>query len=106
MPFEVDLSSEERDRWIERTAEEVVRRRLEAPVALFLEMHRPLSFLGSQALIVLTPLLGVFVGVENVLKLSRVLEDPRNVERLVNRIEELSALRQEAASQEQAPDVQ
>ncbi len=91
MPFEVTLTDEERDAWIERAAHEVVRRRMEVPAVFMLEMHRPLSFLGSQALIVATPFLGALAGTDNVLKLSKLLEDSRNVERLVNRIEELAA---------------
>jgi uncharacterized membrane protein len=93
MPLDVTLSEEERDQWIARMAEEVARRRMEAPAVLFLELHRPLSFLSSQALIVAAPFLGVFVGPENVLKLSRILEDPKNIERLMDRIEEQAALR-------------
>lgn len=90
MPFEVTLTDEERDAWLERAAREVVKRKLEVPAVFMLEMHRPLSFLGSQALIVGTPLLGALVGADNVLKLSKILEDPRNVERLANRIEEMA----------------
>lgn len=91
MPFEVTLTDEERDAWIERAAREVVKRKLEVPAVFMLEMHRPLSFLGSQALIVGTPLIGALVGADNVLKLSKLMEDPRNVERLANRIEEMAA---------------
>lgn len=90
MPFEVTLTDDERDAWLERAAREVVKRKLEVPAVFMLEMHRPLSFLGSQALIVGTPLLGALVGADNVLKLSKILEDPRNVERLANRIEEMA----------------
>jgi len=108
MPFEVTLTDEERDQWIEKMAEEVVRRRMETPAVLMLEMHRPMAFLSSQALIVATPFLGAFVGTDNVLKLSRLLEHPRNVERLVERIEELSVERPEggppAPAKESIPD--
>lgn len=97
MPFEVTLTDEERDAWIERAAREVVRRRMEVPAVFMLEMHRPLSFLGSQALIVATPFLGALAGTDNVLKLSKLLEDSRNVERLVDRIEELAAESQSLA---------
>lgn len=90
MVFDVTLTDEERDRWIDRMAEEVVKRRLESPAILVLEMHRPLSFLGSQALVVATPFLGAFVGHQHVLKLSRLLEDRQNIERLILRIEERS----------------
>jgi len=87
MAFEATLTEAERDLWLERIAEAVVRRRMEAPAVLALELHRPLHFLGSQALIVATPFLGALVGVENVLKLSRLLEDGRNIDRLIERLE-------------------
>ena len=93
MPFDVTLTEEERRLWIDRMAEEVVRRRLEAPAAFMLELNRPLSFLGSQALVVLTPFLGPFFGTDNVLKLSKVFEDRRTVEHLIDRIEVLAVQR-------------
>ena len=43
---------------------------MEAPAVMFLEMHRPLSFVGSQALIVGSPFLGPFVGIEKVQVIS------------------------------------
>lgn len=90
MPLEVELTDSEREAWLDKAAEAVVRRRLEAPAVFFLELHRPLSFLSSQALIVAMPFLAGLVGADNVLKVSKLLEDPRNVERLMDRIEEKS----------------
>jgi hypothetical protein len=92
---ETDLSPEERDRLIDRIADEVVKRRLETPAILFLEMHRPLQFLSSQALIVFTPLLSVAFRPENLEKLSLLMEDRQNLERLVDRIEERTFQRQQ-----------
>lgn len=91
---DVTLSDTERDDLLNRAADAVVRRRLEAPAVLFLELHRPLSFLSSQALIVVSPFLAGFFGAENVLRIAKLLEDPRNVERLMDRIEEAAAGRQ------------
>jgi hypothetical protein len=86
-----ELTEEERDRILERAAREVVRRRMQMPAVLALELHRPLSFLGSQALIVFTPLLAPAFGLDNLQKLSLLLEDRANLDRLIDRIEELSA---------------
>lgn len=91
MVFDAELTDEERDRWLERMAEEVVRRRMETPAVMALEMHRPLAFLGSQAVIVATPFIAPFVGPENVLKFSRLMQERGNIERLIDRIEVLSA---------------
>ena len=87
--FEATLTDEERDRWIEQLAQHVVKRRLEVPAILALEMHRPLAFLASQAVVVSTPFVGAFVGPQNVLKFSQLMEDRSNLDRLFIRIEAL-----------------
>jgi uncharacterized membrane protein len=103
MPLDVTLTDEERDRWIQRMAEEVARRRLEVPAVLLLEMHRPLTFLASQALVVSTPFLGALVGPDNVLKLSKLMEDRANLDRLLERIEALVSERDAHSSPAEAP---
>jgi hypothetical protein len=94
LPLEAELSAEERDRLLEQAAQEVVRRRLEVPALLVLELHRPLTFLSSQALVVFTPLLAPAFGLENLQKLSRLLEDRTNLDRLLDRIEALAEERE------------
>ncbi|MCS6950712.1 MAG: hypothetical protein RMM06_05305 [Armatimonadota bacterium] len=84
-----ELSDEERDAILERIARGIVQRGMAAPAVLFLEMNKPLSFLASQSLIVLTPFLAPFVGIDNVYRYSRLLEKRENVERLIERIEQL-----------------
>lgn len=86
---EDELSDEERDAILERIAQGIVRRGMAAPAVLFLELNKPLSFVASQSLIVLTPFLAPFVGIENVYRYSRLLEKRENVERLIERIEQL-----------------
>jgi hypothetical protein len=85
-----ELSADERDRILEQAAGQVVRRRLEVPAVMFLEMNRPLSFLASQGLIVLTPLFGTIFGPERMMKLAQLMEDRSNIDRLLQRIEALS----------------
>lgn len=86
---EDELSDEERDAILERIAQGIVRRGMAAPAVLFLELNKPLSFVASQSLLVLTPFLAPFVGIENVYRYSRLLEKRENVERLIERIEQL-----------------
>lgn len=90
LPIERELTPEERDGLLERAAEAVVRRRLEVPAVLLLELHRPLTYLGSQALVLFTPLLGPAVGVETLQKLAKLLEERENLDRLIDRIETLA----------------
>jgi hypothetical protein len=95
LPLEIDLTPDERDAFLDRMAGEVARRRLEAPVILALEMHRPLMFLGSQALVVFTPMLAPAFGLENLQRLCRLMEDRQNLDRFIDRIEEQAARRED-----------
>lgn len=90
LPIERELPTEERDRLLDSAARAVVRRRLEVPAVLLLELNRPLTYLGSQALVLFTPLLGAAVGVETLQKLAKLLEDRENLDRLIDRIETLA----------------
>lgn len=87
LPLQIDVPPEERDRIFERVAGAVTDRRLEVPAILTLELHKPLAFLGSQALIVFTPLLAPAIGLENLQKASHLLADRDNLERLIEHIE-------------------
>ena len=87
------LSLEERDSLLDRAAAEVARRRLEVPAVFALEMHRPMVFLGSQALAVFTPFLAPAFGLESLQKLYGLMEDRDNLDRLIHRIEDLAARR-------------
>ena len=93
LPLQAEVTAEERDQILDRIARQVAGRRLEVPAVLALELHRPLTFLGSQALIVFTPLLAPAFGLENLQKVSTLLEDRGNLDRLIDRIEELAATR-------------
>lgn len=95
---EDELTDEQRDTILERIAQAVVERGMAAPAVLFLELNKPLSFVASQSLIVLTPFLAPFVGVDNVHRYSRLLEKRENVESLIERIEQLEHVRQEDTS--------
>ncbi|MEN6371033.1 MAG: hypothetical protein ABFD64_03385 [Armatimonadota bacterium] len=84
------LGEEEAQQLAEEVAAMIVKRRLETPAVLFLEMHKPLSFIASQGMIVAMPFLAPLLGPEKVSKFSRFLRERENIERLIQRIEELS----------------
>ena len=88
-----DLSDDERDRVIEKVAVGVVKRGMETPAILFLEMHKPVSFFASQGLVILSPFTAPFIGLDNVQVASKLLEKRENVELLIRRIEDLSVER-------------
>ncbi|MBI3990424.1 MAG: hypothetical protein HY347_12515 [candidate division NC10 bacterium] len=59
---------------MEGIAERLVRRRMAASAIMFLESMGPLSFLGSQALHMLNPLLGVVCDQMELERAARILE--------------------------------
>lgn len=81
---------EERDRIIDKVAHEIVKRKLEAPAIMMLEMNKPLTFIASQSILVAMPILGAFIEPDKVEKLSELLKNEDNVELLIRRIEDLA----------------
>lgn len=84
------LSEEETEKFVVDVATAIVKRRLETPAVLFLEMHKPLSYIASQGLIVAMPFLGPIIGQERIARFSRFLQARDNIERLIQRIEDMS----------------
>ena len=98
--FEQELPQEDIDRIIESAAQDIERRGLQTPAILFLETHKPLSFVASQALVVGVPLLGPLFGAERMMQVSKLLRSKENVEKLIGRIESLSVEKSDAAKVE------
>lgn len=61
-------------------------RGLATPAILLLELLKPLSFVGSQLLVAADPLLEAFVGNAG-RRYARLLEDRRNIDRLLQALE-------------------
>jgi hypothetical protein len=92
------------DEVIEEIATRVVREKMTAPAIVFLESIKPISFLGGQAAIVATPLLG---GVIEPMRLERYADyfsDRTFIEHLIRRIEELDAEAGKGAKEEKSSD--
>jgi hypothetical protein len=75
---------------LDRIAAEVVRRGMMTPAVFFIELNRPLSFLAGQAAHVLFPFLAPLLGLGLARQLAELLEDPANVDRLLEKIEQLA----------------
>jgi hypothetical protein len=71
---------------IGRLAEWITARGLESPAILVFELGKPLALLGSQALLVLQPLLGGALD-----EWAELLEDPTTVEQILDRLESRDA---------------
>ena len=87
---------------IQRTAEEIVQRRLAAPAVFLLESSRPLSFIASQGLVVLGPFVDAAFDAPHYEAFCRMIENRDNVEKLTQRIEELEEERVGGSGQRQA----
>ncbi|MCI5064258.1 hypothetical protein MRY87_00885 [bacterium] len=67
--------------------DELQRRGLSELALFFLEAHRPLRGVASQAVLISVPLLVPFFGAKHLTLLQKVLSSDRSVERLVAAIE-------------------
>lgn len=72
---------------LEAIAIEVEKRQMSAPVIMFLEMHRPLSFVTSSFFLTIGPLLRIFFTIPNFQRVVELLEDRQNVVLLLDLIE-------------------
>jgi len=68
----------------------IVRRRMVGPAVLFLESLRPLSYVGSQAMLFLRPFLTPLLNTERYDRLAEILERREGVEELVKAIERVA----------------
>ncbi len=99
-----ELTSKRRDQMIEKAARAVVNRRLEAPAALVLEMHKPISVIGANLVMLGTPLAAPFLTWRLCDDLALFLMDRGNLERLARRIGELTEQRKAVGSRQLAED--
>ena len=76
---------------LERVARQVVGRGLTVPAILFLESMKPLSFLGGQLMAFCSPFVHLMVDAKSYDTFAASIERRENVERLICRIEALSA---------------
>jgi len=72
---------------LDQIAAAVLRRGLVTPAVFFLELNRPLAFLAGQATHVLVPFLAPLVGIGKMQEVARLLNDPRSIDRLLERID-------------------
>jgi hypothetical protein len=75
------------DGLIEQLVGHVVEWRLVTPAIAFLHLHKPLSFLGSQAFLMLQPLLDALTPRDLTSRWITLMADRTQVERLIARLE-------------------
>jgi hypothetical protein len=86
---------------LEKAAGFIARRRLTLPAVMLLEVLTPLSFLTSQAMIVLEPLLGPFFPRDDYARVIKILSRRDGFGLFMRRIEDLTA--KSGKSDKQAP---
>jgi len=82
-----------RDAFVDRIAQLIARWGLAAPAITVLEANKPLSFVGSQAMLMLQPITDLFVARELSTNLVTLLADRDRLEMLVARLETLHLLK-------------
>ena len=82
------LNIEDKD-FLTKLAKEVQSRRLTTPAIFFLEMTRPLNFVGSQAMVFFGPIISAFVKTDGYYKAAEIFENHHSVEFLIQEIERL-----------------
>jgi hypothetical protein len=88
--WDTPLPKADREKLLEDFAHAVAKRGLQTPVIFGLEMHRPLAFTASQSIVVLGPVLAPLLGIERLESVSRLLQEPGIIDRLIERIDQTS----------------
>ena len=93
--WDAPLAEAERDRILEKIAEGIHKWRLEVPVVLFLESVGPLSYIAGQGLVAFSPFVAPLLpsGLSGVQQVHKLLEQPENVQKLINLLAEPYAAR-------------
>lgn len=88
LPKPGDRFDPERQRHVLRkVAEGLAARRLTAPAIFVLESGMPLTYVASQALVLLRPFVQAIVGIQDYEVFAAAVEDRKNVEWLIQQLE-------------------
>ena len=84
--WDTPLSDEERDAMLGKVVAVIRKWRLEVPAILFLESTAPLGKIAGQGLVAFSPFAAPLMagGIQGVQKLHTLLEDPKNIQRLID----------------------
>jgi hypothetical protein len=84
-------SPERQKELLAKIADQIVKRKLTTPAILFFESVKPLSFVGSQALVFLQPIIQAFLNRREYDEIVLMMEERENVEKLLLEIENQEA---------------
>lgn len=101
----IPFAPEERDKVIEDLAQKTHRYGLTVPAMIVAESVKPLSFIVSQAVHFFSPFTDVLVGFGRSYKYGNLLEDRKNLERFITKLEFLAKEEDRArAGKEKRPE--
>lgn len=83
------LDASRRQQLIDRFARRIAALGLTAPAVLFLEMHKPLAFLGAQLLFAAQPFLSIGLNDADLRDFAAIIEDRTGVEEVIDRLESI-----------------
>ena len=87
--FASDVPAERRDEILGKIAQKVVDLRLSPVAIVILESSKPLSFVGSQMMVFMQPIITAVFPFRQYEEVTALLEDRANVEALIQTIEKL-----------------
>ena len=80
----------EHQKTISNLAKEIVDRGMSVPAIFFLESTKYISFIGSQFLVFLGPIVTCFINNKKYYNFAEILEEKGNIEFLLNEIERIN----------------
>ena len=88
--WDAPVSEEDREAALDKIVGIIRKWRLEVPAILFLESTAPLGKVAGQGLVAFSPLAAPLLpgGIQSVQKLHVLLEDPKNIQRLIDLLSE------------------
>lgn len=86
----LDPPTEEQRQLVEKLSREIVKRRMVSPALAFLEMSRPMNFLGAQAMQFFAPILTTIFDAQSYEQFTRFLERRDAIDIWCDQIEEIS----------------
>jgi hypothetical protein len=87
---------------LQAIATRIVRMGLAVPAVFFLESSKPLSFIGSQALVFLEPFVKAFLNLKSYDRFVALMEERQSVERLIQKVERSEEERAKAEREQKA----
>ncbi len=83
-----EVSEEDAHKIMEKVADFIAKRRMGTPALVFIESVRPLNFIASQLLYFLAPFAELIFNSTEYQQFAALLEDKKNVEYLLDKIDE------------------